>query len=83
MEIKVCVGSACYVKGSHDVIEQLQQLIRDYHLEENVILKASFCLGHCTEAVSVTIDDTVYSVPKDKVSEFFIERVYRRVGTCK
>lgn len=83
MEIKVCVGSACYVKGSHDVIEQLQQLIRDYHLEESVILKASFCLGHCTEAVSVTIDDTVYSVPKDKVSEFFIEQVYGRVGTCK
>ena len=83
MEIKVCVGSACYVKGSHDVIEQLQQLIRDYHLEESVILKASFCLGHCTEAVSVTIDDTVYSVSKEKVSEFFIERVYRRVGTCK
>lgn len=83
MEIKVCVGSACYVKGSHDVIEQLQQLIRDYHLEESVILKASFCLGHCTEAVSVTIEDTVYSVPKDKVREFFIEQVYRRVETCK
>lgn len=79
MEIKVCVGSACYVKGSHDVIEQLQQLIRDYHVEENVVLKAAFCLGHCTEAVSVTVNDSVYSVPKDKVNEFFIEQVYRRV----
>ena len=83
MEMKVCVGSACYVKGSHDVIEQLQQLIRDYHLEESVILKAAFCLGHCTEAVSVEIDEVVYSVPKDKVSDFFKEQVYRRVGTCK
>lgn len=83
MEIKVCVGSACYVKGSHDVIERLQQLIRDYRLEERVILKAAFCLGHCTEAVSVEMDGLIYSVPREGVDDFFKEQVYRRVKACK
>ena len=83
MEIKVCVGSACYVKGSHEVIQQLQKLIAIYGLENKIILKAAFCLGHCTQAVSVEIDDVVYSVPKDGVDLFFKEHVFRRMGLCK
>lgn len=83
MEVKVCVGSACYVKGSHEVIEQLQKLIKAYDLEEKVILKAAFCLGHCTQAVSVEIDDIIYGVSKDEVEGFFKEHVYGRVKRCR
>lgn len=83
MEIKVCVGSACYVKGSHEVIQQLEKLIAIYSLENKVILKAAFCLGHCTQAVSVEIDGVIYGVPKDGVESFFKEHVSRRMGLCK
>lgn len=83
MEIKVCVGSACYVKGSHEVIQQIQELITLYSLEDKIILKAAFCLGHCTQAVSVEIDDVIYSVPKDGVDLFFKEHVWRRIKPCK
>lgn len=83
MEIKVCVGSACYVKGSHEVIQQIQKLITMYNLEDKIILKAAFCLGHCTQAVSVEIDDVTYSVPKDGVDVFFKEHVCRRIRPCK
>ena len=83
MEVKVCVGSACYVKGSHDVIEGFQRLIQLYHLENQVVLKATFCLGHCTEAVSVEIDDQVYSVDKEHIEGFFKEKIYGGLKTCK
>lgn len=79
MEIKVCVGSACYVKGSHDVIEGFQKLIKVYHLEDKVELKAAFCLGKCTSAVSVMVEDQVHSVRKEEVVEFFDEYVRRRL----
>lgn len=79
MEIKVCVGSACYVKGSHDVIEGFQKLIKGYHLEDKVELKAAFCLGKCTSAVSVMVEDQVHSVRKEEVVEFFDEYVRRRL----
>ncbi|MBU3811072.1 MAG: (2Fe-2S) ferredoxin domain-containing protein [Candidatus Niameybacter stercoravium] len=83
MEIKVCVGSACYVKGSHEVIETLQELIKAYGLEKQVVLKAAFCLGHCTDAVSIQIGDVIYGVPKEEVTTFFKEQVYRRIQSCK
>lgn len=79
MEIKVCVGSACYVKGSHDVIEALQRLINESSLQDDVILKAAFCLGHCTEAVSVQIENTIFSVNKDSVKEFFNKEILGRI----
>ena len=67
MEIKVCIGSACHLKGSYDVIKELQKLIAEYKLEEKIRLKGSFCMNRCTEAVSTEIDDTVLSMSVDKV----------------
>ncbi len=71
MEVKVCVGSACYVKGSHQVIEGLEKCIKKYDVEASVVLKAAFCLGHCTQAVSVSVDGIIYSVQPGGVDTFF------------
>ncbi|MHC1747864.1 MAG: NAD(P)H-dependent oxidoreductase subunit E [Cellulosilyticaceae bacterium] len=79
MEVKICVGSACYVKGSHDVIEALQRLIDSAKLQDEVTLKAAFCLGHCTEAVSLQIDDTIFGVSKESVEEFFNKEIRGRI----
>jgi NADH:ubiquinone oxidoreductase subunit E len=71
-EIKICIGSACHLKGSYDVIEVLTRLIKDNNLEDKVMLCAAFCLGNCTEAVSVKRwDDVVLSVSKENVYDFF------------
>lgn len=56
MEIKICVGSSCHLKGSYDILKRLEQLIKDNNLEEKVVLKASFCLGNCTNGVSMQVD---------------------------
>lgn len=80
MVIKVCVGSACYVKGSHRVIKELQRLIEENNLKDNIELKAAFCLGNCTKAVSVMIDDLdIYTVNPDLVEEFFNSQVIKKV----
>lgn len=57
MEIKVCIGSACHLKGSYEVIRNIEKYILDNNLEGKIELKSSFCLGKCSEAVSVEIDD--------------------------
>lgn len=51
--IKICVGSSCHLKGSYEVIQTFQSLIEKHKLQEVLELRAAFCLGHCTEAVSV------------------------------
>ncbi|BES64145.1 NAD(P)H-dependent oxidoreductase subunit E [Gottschalkiaceae bacterium SANA] len=72
MVVQVCIGSACHLKGSYEVIQQLKGKIAEGSLEDQVLLKSSFCLGQCAQAVSVKIDDEpVYSVSPDTVDEFF------------
>lgn len=58
MNIVVCVGSSCHLKGSYEIIKGFQRMIAEHHLEDAVTLSASFCLGHCTQGVSMKIDDT-------------------------
>ncbi|MCR4431428.1 MAG: NAD(P)H-dependent oxidoreductase subunit E [Tepidanaerobacteraceae bacterium] len=74
--IRVCVGSSCHLKGSYDIIRELERLIRQHQLDQQVELKAQFCFGHCTKPVSVKIDEKgPYSVDKDKVEDFFRQKV--------
>lgn len=76
--ITVCIGSSCHLKGSYDIVSELQRLIRENYLEDKVSIKASFCLGNCTKAVSVKINDgDVLSVSKENVTEFFNEHVIK------
>lgn len=67
MEINVCIGSACHLKGSYDVIKEFQKVLKEYQLEDKIILKGAFCLSHCTEAVSTKIGDQIYSMNVEKV----------------
>lgn len=36
MKVTVCIGSACHVKGSRQVVEELQYLINENNLKEKV-----------------------------------------------
>ena len=71
MNVTVCIGSSCHLKGSRIVVEELQRLIAEGALGDRVELGGTFCTGRCGEGVCVTVDDTVFSVTPDTVGEFF------------
>ena len=71
MKVTVCIGSSCHIKGSRQVVEQLQQLIADNGLSEKVELGGTFCMGKCQQGVCVTVDDEFYSVTPASTAEFF------------
>ena len=75
MKITVCIGSSCHLKGSHRVVESLQNLIKENALEERVILNGTFCLGKCQQGVCVTVDGEFHSVTPENVEEFFENEV--------
>ena len=78
--ISVCIGSSCHLKGSYDVVCELERLIREKDLDSRVSVKASFCLGNCTKPVSVKINDgPVMSVSKENVVSFFDEHVMKNL----
>jgi NADH:ubiquinone oxidoreductase subunit E len=74
--IRICIGSACHLKGSYQVIETFKELIQLYKLENKLELNAAFCIGRCTEAVSVARwDEAVLSVSKENAKEIFINEI--------
>lgn len=75
LELSICVGSACHLKGSHEVIEQFKSCLENNKLEKSIVIKAAFCLGHCTEAVSVEFNDKIYSILPETAEIFFDEVV--------
>jgi NADH:ubiquinone oxidoreductase subunit E len=58
--ITVCVGSACHLKGSHDIINYFKDAIKDAGLENKVELKGSFCMDHCTDGANLLVDDVLF-----------------------
>ncbi len=79
LKVTVCIGSSCHIKGSRQVVEQLQNLIAANDLGEKVELGGTFCMGMCQQGVCVTVEDTVHSVSPDTVEEFFKNEVLARV----
>lgn len=79
MKITVCIGSSCHLKGSRQVVEQLQYLIAENKLGDKVELGGTFCMGTCQLGVCVTVDGNQYSVTPDTVNEFFNEHVLSEV----
>ncbi len=72
MDIYICVGSSCHLKGSYNIINAFQKLIEEHKLGDQVELKASFCLGHCTHGVSTKINDEfVDDVSPENAAEIF------------
>lgn len=71
-KISICVGSACYLKGSSEVIEVFQSKINQYNLEKEVEIIAAFCQGECVKAVAVKIDEgPVISIAPEEAGEIF------------
>ena len=79
MKITICIGSSCHLKGSRQVVEQLQYLIAQNDLKEEVELAGTFCMGRCQTGVNVTIDGEVFSVSPDTVNAFFDGEVLPRL----
>ena len=79
MKITVCIGSSCHIKGSRQVVEQLQYLIAENNLGDKVELSGTFCMGKCQLGVCVTVNDELHSVTPDNVEEFFRENVLGKV----
>ena len=77
MQIQICVGSSCHIKGSPEIVELLQKAVAEYHLEDEITLCGSFCIGKCNRVgVTVQVDEEVYTgITVEGFREFFQEKV--------
>ncbi len=75
MELNVCIGSSCHLKGSYNVIQTFQRLIEEQGLHDEVELKAQFCMKQCQKGVAVAIGEENYSVSPEAAKSFFTTTV--------
>ena len=62
--ISVCLGTACYVKGSGDIYDKLQEILgiggEECTADRKFSLTACRCIGACGLAPVLTVNDEVY-----------------------
>ena len=62
--VAVCLGTACYVKGSGDIIDKFKQRlgieVGQCTDDGNFSLEATRCIGACGLAPVLTVNDDVY-----------------------
>ena len=79
MKITVCIGSSCHIKGSRQVVETINRMIKENGLNDKVELGGTFCLGKCGQHVSVGIDEEFFSVNPETAEEFFNNEILTRL----
>lgn len=79
MKITICIGSSCHIKGSRQVVEQLQSLVSENSMQDQVELAGTFCLGNCMNGVSVKIEEELFSLKPENTKEFFESQVRSRL----
>ena len=75
--VQICVGSSCHLKGSETIVELLESAIAEHHLDDEVVLSGSFCIGKCNRVgVTVQVDDDVHvGITTENFREFFQKNI--------
>ncbi len=53
MKVSICIGSACHLKGSREIIKEMQELVAKNGVGDKVDLNGAFCSGNCVNGVCV------------------------------
>ncbi len=76
--IRVCLGTACYVRGGKKILEKFKELLNidvgETTEDRMFTLEVMRCLGACGLAPAITINDKVYKmVNPDKIDSILSE----------
>ena len=79
MKVTICIGSACHLKGSREIIKEMQELVAKNGLGDKVDLNGTFCSGNCVNGVCVTVDGELFSLKPETTKEFFEKEIMGRL----
>ena len=78
MNIYICVGSSCHLKGSYNIINLMKEALEKNGLSDKVNVSAAFCLGRCTDGVTIKVDDEIITgVSPDNFNDIFDKYVLK------
>ncbi len=78
--IKVCLGTACYVRGGKKIVERLKEIlgieIGETTADRKFTLEVMRCLGACGLAPAITINGQVFKQVNPDKLQSLIEKYY-------
>jgi NADH:ubiquinone oxidoreductase subunit E len=78
--IRVCLGTACYVRGGKKILERLKEVlgieIGETTQDGKFTLEVMRCIGACGLAPAITINDKVYKQVNPEKLRSIIEKHY-------
>ena len=79
--VQICIGSSCHLKGSAEIVELFEKAIEEHHIEDEVVLSGSFCIGSCNRVgVTVQVNDDVHvGITRDNFKEFFSDNILKAI----
>ncbi|MCR4425554.1 MAG: NADH-dependent [FeFe] hydrogenase, group A6 [Firmicutes bacterium] len=81
LNVSVCVGTSCYLKGSYDVLHGLMRRVKEKGLSDRVNLNATFCLEQCDCGPNMDVDGkTINKVTEDEIDRVFEEEILARLA---
>ncbi|MFZ5952980.1 MAG: [Fe-Fe] hydrogenase large subunit C-terminal domain-containing protein, partial [Candidatus Rifleibacteriota bacterium] len=55
IQVKVCVGTNCFLKGSQEILKSLTAYVEQHDMLENIDVQATFCCEKCQKAPNVMV----------------------------
>ena len=68
VEVNVCVGTSCFLKGSQEILSGMNSLVEKEGWKERLSVKATFCSENCSHGPTVTVGEKkLHKTSMDKV----------------
>lgn len=84
--IRVCLGTACYVRGGKKIMKELEQLlgirVGETTADRRFTLEVARCIGACGLAPAVMIDDNVFKQVQPERLKAILASYYPEGGAC-
>lgn len=74
VQIKVCVGTSCYLRGARDVLRRLSEEIERLGVEATVDLHGAFCFERCDRGPNLVINGQEF----DRVRQEDVPHILQR-----
>ena len=89
IEIKVCIGTNCFVKGSQDILKKVMSYVSEHDLEkevefgcmdDHVDVNATFCMEKCDKAPNIKVGNiSIEKATSDKVIEVLSKQLNQKL----
>ncbi len=74
VDVGVCIGTNCYVKGSWKLLEGLSAELKRRGLTERCRVKARFCTGQCQDGPNIAVNGRIIGISNPEDAAGIVDR---------